>query len=101
MRPDCPTTRSVRYRLLPIVSLLADRLSKIVAPAIAWKARGGIGTHRSSQISMPTITLPYPGVRSARLGLEQQIDSKRDTQSARARSRAVRAAAAGLNHRLS
>ncbi len=42
-RPDWPTTRSVRYRLLPIVSLLAERLSRIVAPAIACKAAGRYG----------------------------------------------------------
>ena len=39
-RPDWPTTRSVRYRLLPIVSLLADRLTRIVAPAMACSAAG-------------------------------------------------------------
>ena len=46
-RPDWPTTRSVRYRLLPIVSLLAERLSKTVAPAMAWKRAG---RHRHPQV---------------------------------------------------
>ena len=61
-RPDWPTTRSVRYRLLPIVSLLAERLSRIVAPAIAWSELGGIGTQRSSQISTPTTNAPEAGI---------------------------------------
>ncbi len=53
-RPDWPTTRSVRYALLPIVSLLADRFSRTFAPAIACNELGGIGIQRSSQISTPT-----------------------------------------------
>ena len=36
---------------LPIVILLAERLSRISAPASAASVLGGCGTHRSSQIS--------------------------------------------------
>ena len=40
----------------PYTSVLADRLTSTVAPLRAWKELGGIGTHRSSQISTPTIS---------------------------------------------
>ncbi len=59
-RPDWPTTRSRRYWLLPIVSLLAEMFKSTVAPAIAWSALGGTGTQRSSQISIPTTTPSGP-----------------------------------------
>ena len=49
---------------MPTVSLDPERFSNTVAPASAWKAEGGVGTHRSSQISTPT-TAPGSGSPSA------------------------------------
>ena len=99
-RPDWPTTRSVRYRLLPIVSLLAERFSSTVAPAMAWSALGGTGTQRSSQISMPT-TEP-PGPPSPPCLAPRTADRCRTAPAGRpARSPAGSLPTAGLNHRLS
>ncbi len=53
-RADCCRKSDWRYAYLPIRSSDADRLRITCAPAIARCDDGGIGTHRSSQISMPT-----------------------------------------------
>ena len=61
---------------MPIVSLLAERLSRIVAPAIAWSELGGSGTQRSSQISIPTTNGSRAGLALARC-LEEQVNAER------------------------
>ena len=53
---DCPETSCFLYVSLPIVSLLADALTIIVAPFIACFMLGGCGVHRSSHISTPILT---------------------------------------------
>ena len=40
----------------------ADRFATTIAPAIAWEMLGGIGTHKSSQISTANINAQYPGI---------------------------------------
>ena len=51
-RADCDAHSSRRICALPITILLADRFSRISAPAAAPAALGGDGTQRSSQISI-------------------------------------------------
>ena len=41
--------------VFPVVSSLADRFAITVAPTNACSQDGGIGIHKSSQISMPSI----------------------------------------------
>src|SRR4051812_44859400 len=60
-RPLCPATSCLRYVALPITSLLALRLASTVAPATACRELGGIGIHRSSQISTPSTNPVYSG----------------------------------------
>ena len=50
-REDCEAHNRRRISALPIVMLLAERLSRISAPASAASVLGGCGTQRSSQIS--------------------------------------------------
>src|SRR2546426_8354383 len=50
-RADWLETRLWRYSSLPMVMLEAERFNKTVAPARAAWQEGGIGTHKSSQIS--------------------------------------------------
>src|SRR3954464_10156289 len=51
-RADCDAHSSRRICGLPITILLADRFSRISAPAAAPAALGGAGTQRSAQISI-------------------------------------------------
>jgi hypothetical protein len=53
--PDCIATRLRLYSLFPITSLLADGFIMIFAPALQSSPLGGALTHKSSQISVPTI----------------------------------------------
>ena len=55
-RADCWATSCLRYACLPISSLLAERLTMILAPNMASSELGGTGIHKSSQISTPTAT---------------------------------------------
>src|SRR5712691_2226510 len=50
-RADWFETRLWRYSSLPMVIFEAERFKRTVAPASAAWHEGGIGTHRSSQIS--------------------------------------------------
>ena len=50
-RADCEAHSSRRASALPMVILLADRFSRISAPASAAAVDGGCGTQTSSQIS--------------------------------------------------
>ena len=56
MRPDCWITSSRRYFALPTRSFEADGFRITVAPATACRELGGIGAHRSSQISTAIVT---------------------------------------------
>ena len=58
-RPDCDLTRSRRQAAFPIVSLLAERLTRTFAPATAALLLGGIGVHKSSQISTAMTASPH------------------------------------------
>ena len=71
-RADWFDTSWRRYSSLPTVTLDADRLISTVAPASAASDEGGIGVHRSSQISTKK--------REQRLlfDLEQQARAERD-----------------------
>ena len=70
-RADCEAHRRRRASALPMVMLLAERLSRISAPASAAAVEGGSGTQTSSHIS----TCMVKGDGS--LGLEQKINAKR------------------------
>ena len=52
---DWELTRFLRYLLLPIISLEAERLAITVAPARQCAVLGGSGTHKSSQSSDATL----------------------------------------------
>jgi len=55
-----------RWRALPMVMLLADRLSSSSAPAIAARVDGGSGTQMSSQISTWKVNGTDPVERNSR-----------------------------------
>ena len=55
-----------------MTSLLAERLISTVAPARAWAELGGIGTHRSSQISTP-MTSPSELLALPGFGLDRYL----------------------------
>src|SRR5580698_9433938 len=48
-------TSCCRYAALPMISLLAERLAKTVAPITAASELGGTGIQRSSQISTASV----------------------------------------------
>ena len=76
-----------------MTSLLADRLTSTVAPASAWLELGGMGTHRSSQISTPSVT-PSPSAAKRR-------STPNGTVAPRTSTSRLRAAAAAANQRRS
>src|ERR1035438_567168 len=49
--PDCDAHRLRRYSALPMVMLLAERVTSTVAPGSGGGVLGGVGVHTPSQIS--------------------------------------------------
>ena len=72
-RADCDAHKSRRICALPITMLLADRFSRISAPAAAPAALGGDGTQRSSQISMWNVNGGGTRCREDQVGAERRL----------------------------
>ena len=72
-RADCDAHSSRRICALPITILLADRFSRISAPAAAPAALGGDGTQRSSQISIWNVNAAGPAGREDQVRAERRL----------------------------